>query len=207
MRLGLLGTIALIVSAGTAMAQPTASSTAQEGQFLPGPFQVYAVTGTRAQYMHDFFVETDLNPGVAVIALQTPANDALGGLLQKLNKAVTDHKADKLGAFAIILTLDKPFYEDQDRQKRVAELESANKQLTLSDVPLGLSYPDAEPVKKFGILTKEDPLMANVKRHQVTVIVYNKHKIQRRFVFTEDKKLDDAATAEILAAVEKMLKK
>src|SRR5436190_14740613 len=81
MRFGLLGTIALIVSAGIAAAQPAAPATGQEGQFLPGPFRVFAVTGSRALFMHDFFVENDLNPGVAVIALQTPTNDPLAGLL------------------------------------------------------------------------------------------------------------------------------
>src|SRR5205085_10060535 len=95
MRLGLLGMIALIVSSGLVAAQPAAPSSGQEGQFLPGPFRVYAVTGSRAQFMHDFFVENDLNPAVAVIALQTPTNqqDPLAGLLQKMNETVAKHKA------------------------------------------------------------------------------------------------------------------
>jgi hypothetical protein len=211
MRLGLLGTIALIVSAGVATAQPAAKSTGQEGQLLPGPFNVYAVTGPRAQYMHDFFVENDLNPTVAVIALQSPTSpqEPLAVFLQKLNQFVTANKSSKLGAFAIFLTIDKPFHEIQepDRKGKFGELESLNKQLTLSDLPLGLSYPDAEPVKTYGVITKDDPLNAAVKKHQVTVLVYNKHKVEKRFVFTEEKKLDEAAMKDIFAAVEKLVKK
>jgi hypothetical protein len=37
------------------------------------------------------------------------------------------------------------------------------------------------------------------------VLVYNKHKVEKRFTFTDEKKLDDAAIKEILAAAEKML--
>src|SRR5437867_1157349 len=95
MRLGILGTIALIVSAGSALAQPpAATSTAQEGQLLPGQFRVYAVTGPRAQFVHDFIVERDLDPTVAVIALQTPTNpqDPLAVLLQKLNQFAAANK-------------------------------------------------------------------------------------------------------------------
>jgi len=208
MRLGLLGMIALIVSAGAGLAQqPAATSTAQEGQLLPAPFRVYAVTGSRAQFVHDFFVERDLDPTVAVIALQTPTNpqDPLAVLLQKLNQFATANKASRFGAFAIFLTLDKGFYEDPDRQKKVGDLESLNKQLTLSDLPVGLASADAEPVKKYGIVTKDDPLNASVKKHTVTVLVYNKHKVEKRFVFTEDKKLDEAAIRDILAAAEKIL--
>src|SRR5438270_227668 len=100
MRLGILGTIALIVSAGLAAAQQPAASTGQEGQLLPGQFRVYAVTGPRAQFMHDFVVERDLDPTVAVIALQTPTNpqDPLAVLLQKLNQFAAANKAARFGA-------------------------------------------------------------------------------------------------------------
>src|SRR5262245_19168095 len=209
MRFGILGTIALIVSTGSALAQPASTSTGQEGQLLPSQFRVYAVTGPRAQFIHDFVVERDLDPTVAVIALQTPTNpqDPLAVLLQKLNEFAAANKASRFGAFAIFLTLDKGFYEDANRQKKVGDLESLNKQLSLSDLPLGLSAPDAEPVKKFGIITADDPLNAATKKHQVTVLVYNKHKVEKRFVFTEDKKLDEAAIRDILAAAEKMVPK
>ena len=40
---------------------------------------------------------------------------------------------------------------------------------------------------------------------EVTVLVYNKHKIERRFTFTKDKPLTEAAVDEIAAAADKML--
>src|SRR5262245_17262249 len=132
MRFGILGTIALIVSTGSALAQPASTSTGQEGQLLPSQFRVYAVTGPRAQFIHDFVVERDLDPTVAVIALQTPTNpqDPLAVLLQKLNEFAAANKASRFGAFAVFLTLDKGFYEEPlaERQRKVGDLESPNKQ-------------------------------------------------------------------------------
>ena len=201
-----LAVIALFICGGTLSAQPPAAqSTGQEGQLLPGTFNVYAVTGSRPQFMHDFFSEHGLNPAVAVIALQTPANpqDPLAVLLQKLNAIAAASKEAKLGAFTIFLTLDKGFYEDPERLRKVGELEGLHKQLTLNDLALGLSHPDAQPAKQFGIVTRDDPVNS-VKKHTVTVLVYNKHKVEKRFVFTDDKKLDEAAIKDVLAAVEKM---
>jgi hypothetical protein len=198
---------AVLLSGGIAIAQnPAPADTAQEGQMLPDPFRVWAVTGDHAQHFHSFVLQNDLNPVVAVIALQAPTSpqDPLAVLLQKLNGMVTANKDAKLGAFAIFLMLDKPFYEDKEREKKIADVEGLSKQLSLTNVPLGLSYPDAAPVKKFGITTSDDPVNM-IKKHQVTVLVYNRQKVLKRFVFTEDKKLDDAAIRDIFAAAEKML--
>jgi hypothetical protein len=187
---------------------PASSSTAQEGQQLPSPFNVWAVTGERAQHFHDFVTDYGLNPTVAVIALQPPTSpqDPLAVLLQKLNGMVVANKDAKLGAYAIFLNLDNPFYQDKDREKKVAEIESlSNKQqLSLTNVSLGLSYPDEKSVKAYGIITRDDPVNM-IKKHEITVLVYHKQKVLKRFVFTEDKKLDDAAIRDVFAAAEKML--
>lgn len=185
---------------------PAGTSTAQEGQPLPGPFNAWAVTGERAQHFHDFVTEYGLHPTVAVIALQPPTSpqDALAVLLQKLDGMAGANKDAKFGAFAIFLNLDKPFYEDKDREKKIADVDGVAKQLSLANVWLGLSFPDEKSVKDYGIVTRDDPVNM-IKKHQVTVLVYHKQKVVKRFVFTEDKKLDEAAIRDICQAAEKML--
>jgi len=211
MRFWLLTLFAATALVSPLLAQPptTAASTGQKGQLLPGPFRVYAINGERAQHFHCFFCQHGLNPAVAVIALQAPANpqEPLAVLLQKLNAMAAANKDVKLGAFAIFLTLDKDFYEDGARDPKVAELEGLNKQLNLTDLSLGLSHPEAQPVKQFGIITRDDPLNNNTKRHVVTVLVYDKHKVVERFQFTEEAKLDEAAIQRIFAAVESLTPK
>ena len=198
--------VALLSSGILAADTPAASSTAQEGQQLPSPFNAWAVTGERAQHFHDFVTDYGLNPTVAVIALQAPtsAQDPLTILLQKLNGMVDANKDAKLGAYAIFLNLDKPFYQDKEREKKVAEIESLSSKQSIASVSLGLSFPEEEAVKKYGIVTRDDPVNM-VKKHQVTVLVYNKMKVAKRFVFTDDKKLDEAAIRDICQTAEKML--
>jgi hypothetical protein len=208
MRLWLIGITAFILTTGTLTAQPAPEvSSGQDGQLLPGPFRVFAVTGERAQHFHCFFCQHGLAPSIAVIALQGPANpqDPLAVLLQKLNGFAAAHKDARFGAFGVFLTLAGDFYADDARLAKVAELEGLNTQLNLADVSLGLSYPDAQPVKQFGIITRDDPVNM-IKRHQVTVLVYNRHRVIRRFTFTEDKKIDEEALKEIFAAAESALK-
>jgi hypothetical protein len=197
---------ALLGSSAIVADNPAPASTAQEGQNLPGGFNAWAVTGERAQHFHDFVTEYGLNPVVGIIALQAPTSpqDPLAVLLQKLNGMVVANKDAKLGAYAIFLNLDKSYYQDKDHEKKMADIEGLAKQLTLTNVWLGMSYPDYKAVKEFGIVTNDDPVNM-IKKHQVTVLVYHKQKVSKRFVFTEDKKLDDAAIRDIFAAAEKML--
>jgi hypothetical protein len=197
----------LVLIAGSLAAQQpaTAQSTAQEGQLLPGPFSVYAVNGVRAKHFQCFFVQHDLNPVVAVIALQPPANaqDPLGSLLQKLDAFAVANKQAKFGCFAIFATLEKPYLEDLTRDAKAGVLEGLIKTLPLQgEMSLGLTHPEAQSLKQFGVVTRDDQVNS-IKRHQVTVLVYNKHKVEKRFTFTAEKKLDDAAITEILAAAEK----
>ncbi len=200
--------VALVCGLSAPAQQPNGNqSTGQEGQFLPGPFRVYAVNGSRAKHFHCFFTETGLNPAVAIIALQPPARaeDPLGVLMSKLDAFAAAHKADQFQTFAIFLSLDKPFLEQLDRDSKVGAIESLVTTLGLKgEMSLGLGDKEAQPVKQYGIVTNDDAIN-NIKKHAVTVLVYNKHKVEKRFTFTEDKKLDEAAIKEIFAAVEKMI--
>jgi hypothetical protein len=125
--------------------------------------------------------------------------------MQKLDAFAGEHKAEKFGTFAIFLTLDKPYLEELTRDAKVGVIESLVKTLNLKgNMSLGISDQDSQPVKQYGIVTKDDSVNS-VKKHLVTVLVYNRHKAEKRFTFTEDKKLDEAAIKDIFAAVEKMV--
>ncbi len=203
---GLSVLVVSMVGASLVAAQaPGETSTAQEGQLLPGPFRVYAVTGQRPQHMHDFVTERGLKPTVAVFALQLPANpqDPLAVLLQKVNAAAVARAQSSFGAFAVFLTLNRDFYEDPDRDKRVAELDALAKQISLTQLPVGLAHPEALPVRQYGLITRDDPV-AMIRRHLVTVLIYDKHRVQRRFTFTEDKPLTEQSIQEVFSAIEKL---
>ncbi len=208
MRLVIAPIVMILMGLTPLAAQPPASaqSTGQDGQLLPGPFRVYAVNGSRAKHFHCFFCENDLNPVVAVIALAPPADaqDPLAVLMQKLDAFTAANKQAKFGTFAIFLTLEKEYLDELTRDAKVGAIEGLITNLKLQGpMSLGLTYPDAQPVKQYGIVTKDDQIN-NVKKHQVTVLVYNKHKVEKRFTFTDDKKLDEAAIKDIFAAAEKM---
>ncbi|MFL5341431.1 MAG: hypothetical protein ACJ8F7_14900 [Gemmataceae bacterium] len=188
----------LMLAAAAAAQDGSAASTGQEGQLVPAPFPSFAVTGPRAKFVHDLFIERELDPTVAVIATSLPKNptEPLSILLQKLETRVAENKAAHFGAFAIFLTLDKSLSEDPTGGNNVGPAEGLAKDLKLKDVVLGLESPGAAPLAAFGI---------DKDKSDVTVLVYNKHKIERRFTFTKDKPLTEAAVEEILAATDKML--
>ncbi len=209
MRLAIAPIIVILMALTPLAAQPPAAaqSTGQDGQLLPGPFRVYAVNGSRAKHFHCFFCENDLNPTVAVIALAPPADaqDPLAVLMQKLDAFAAANKPAKVGVFAIFVTHEKEYLDELGRDAKVGAIEGLITNLKLQGpILLGLTLPDAQPVKQFGIVTKDDQIN-NIKKHQTTVLVYNKHKVEKRFTFTDDKKLDEAGIKEIFAAAEKML--
>ena len=117
-------------------------------------------------------------------------------LLQKLEARVVEHKAAHFGEFCIFLTLDKTLSEDPTGGAAVGPAESLAKVLKLKEVVLGLENPAAAPLAAFGI---------DKDKSEITVLVYNRHKVERRFTFTAEKPLTEAGVEEILAAADKML--
>src|SRR5262249_347159 len=112
---------------------------------------------------------------------------------------------DKVGTFGIFLTLEKEYLDELTRDSKVGAVEGLISNLKLQGpIQMGLSHPDAQPVKQYGVVTQDDQIKG-LKKHQITVLVYNKQKVEKRFTFTEDKKIDDAAIKEIFAAAEKMI--
>jgi len=177
-------------------------STGREGQPVPGIFPSFCINGPHAKKVHCLFCERELYPTVGIVAFRLPEKptDPLAVLLQKLEARVTENHAAHFGAFVIFLSLDKTLEQDPTGgEMPVAAAEGLIKDLKLKEVTLGLEHKDNAPLATFGI-SKDKP-----EDNEVTVIVYQKHKVERRFSFSAAKKMTDADVQQILAAVDKML--
>lgn len=175
---------------------PEAPKGAQPGQEVPGTFPCYAVTGDRAKHIHCFVLQFDARPVVMVVAKAPPEERTapLAVLLQKLEAACAKPRGDrKLAAFAVFLTLKDTFLKDDTRDTQVGKVEGLAKDLQLKEVQMGIEQPSAEQVTRFGISADDF----------VTVIVYDRHKVQGRFAFTDKKPLTDADINAIMDLVEK----
>jgi hypothetical protein len=211
-RFGLLAVTLLTLAPMMLQAQSETKSTAQAGQMLPAGFPSYNINGARAQFVNDLIGQHNLSPVVAVICkgvdVKNPG-DPLKSLLSKLEAVAAENKAAKFGTFAIFLNLEKklPLNEsgeisvaDQkarstDMEARIADLEGLAETLKLKELVLGLEAPDCKAAGDFAI-GKDD---------QITVLVYNRHKVEARFAFTKDKPLTDADVTKILESAAKLL--
>jgi len=191
---------AALFAAGAALAQnpDPPKSTAKEGELLPGIFPTFTVNGPQAKKVACQFTERDLNPTVAIIAMKAPEkpSEPLAGLLQKLETRVAQHKAAYFGAFAIFLTMEKPLSEDPTGGDQFGALEGLGSQLKLKEVIVGMETKAVPQLATFGIDKDKD---------EVTVVVYNKHKIEKRFTFTKDKPMTDKDVDTIVAEAEKII--
>jgi hypothetical protein len=192
----------MLAAAAQAQEGSPATSTGQEGQLIPAPLPAFAVTGPRAKYVHDMVVDRELNPTVAIIAAKLPEKptEPFAVLLQKLETLAADNKPAHFGAFAVFSTLEKPIGDDPTGGAAVGAAEGLAKDLKLQEVELGLIHLSEAPLAAYGIDKEKFD-----KENEIVVLVYNRHKIERRLTFSKDKPLTEAAVSEIVAAGEKML--
>jgi hypothetical protein len=189
---------------------------------VPGTFRSFIASDqrypaesvrNRQAKMHCLICEAGLNPVVAVFARTDPATLTADSPLGKLIKALGRPTADKdpggfvaknrsanAAAFVLFLTLDKAYPSDDRgeavkglvRDEQAQALRSAAEQLQAPGVPLALAAnasPEAEAWKL-------DPAK------EITVVVYNRMKIAKRWEFAADTPLTDEAIAEILKVAE-----
>src|SRR5438876_734878 len=81
----------------------------------------------------------------------------------------------------------------------VGPAEGLAKDLKLKEVVLGLDSYATAPLAAYGIDKEKFE-----KENQIVVLVYNRHKVERRVTFDKDKALTEAGVNEILAAADKM---
>jgi len=201
-----LGLILTLAAAGPAVAQEAAKPL-NPGDPLPGQFRSYIVVDERVEAkdprnrtnkQHCLFLEADLNPGVAVFLRTVPADTNAGAakLLKRLDGLVAEHKADRLGAFAIFLTLAADYQLDEARDELAKAVKDFAAQLKVPNVPFGLAAGKSDTTAAFSL--KDD--------HDVSVILFNRAKVVKRWAFPADKPPTDADVDAILAAAKEMVK-
>src|SRR5262245_25972343 len=202
----ILGLALSFITAGAAAAQDPPRPL-NPGDPLPGPFRSFIVTDDRVEAkdprnrtnrQHCLFLEADLNPTVAVFLRTVPADaDAPAAkLLKRLDGLVAEHKADRLGAFAVFLTLTADYPLDEMRDEKAKAVKDFAARVKVPNVPFGLAAGKSDAAATYSI--KDD--------HDVSVILFNRAKVVKRWAFTADKPPVDADGDAILAAAKEMVK-
>ena len=204
----LFGLIACVFTLGPATSQDPPKS-ANPGDPLPGPFRSYVVTDKRVDTkdprnrtgrQHCLFLEADLNPNVVVFLRTVPdnADAAAAKLLKRLDGMVNEHKSERLGAFAIFLTLnaDYALEPDKDRDDKEKAVGDFAAKLNAPNVPFGLAAGKVDAAAGYGI--KDD--------HDVSVILFNRAKVVKRWAFPADKPPADADIDAVVTAAKGMVK-
>jgi hypothetical protein len=145
----------------------------------PGPYAFVLSTGTQRGQSQCFICETADRPAVAVFA-RTPS-DALGKLVQGLDKAVADHKDAELRAWVTFLSDDQPGMDPQ--------VVRWGQKYAIRGVPLGV-YEDAAGPPSYRLAREAD----------VTVLLFVKRKVVADFAFRAGELTDDRA-GEVLKAL------
>ena len=175
---------------------------------VPGNFRSFVATDerfdkgslrNRAGKMHCLVSDNGLYPVVAVFSRTTPdkTDAGLSKLVARLDKLVVDHRAERLGAFVIFLTLGKEYPEDDQRDVKAKAAADLSAQLKSGNVPFGVAAAKSDAVAAWEIQDADD----------LTVILYSKMKIVKKWTFAADKPIGDEEAKAIEDAVKKQLGK
>jgi hypothetical protein len=185
------------------------------GAEIPGPFHVLNVTGARKSRYHSLVVRYRLQP-VVIVFVNPPKNDLsdwlkaldegepLATLLKKLDDVATTNPDANLGAFAVYKTeTDAGEKKEDDKIEMDYSLPLQNKLEKLAET-LGVTtmvqtLADKrrwEAMKDWKL--SEDP-------ENITVVMYNRHKVVQTWNFTKDKPLTTAEATKIAAVFDKLV--
>jgi hypothetical protein len=159
---GLVVAVALMLT-GLVAAADSVKSGPQVGQEVPGPFHPLNVTGAKAGQKNCLFCQNGQNPVAMIFAREV--NEPLTKLIKKLDEATAQHSDCSMGSFVVFLSDAEDL---QARLKDVAEKEGIKNIVLSIDNPAG---PDAYKVSKDA---------------DVTVVLYNQHKVKANFAFKKD---------------------
>jgi hypothetical protein len=181
--------VVMRVCHGVSWAAEELKSGPQPGESIPGPFHYFNVNGPHATHPHCLVCEFGLRPVVLVFWRENPAEKPqLMDLLQKLDEAVGRYKNAELRAGAIVLSDN--FANEQTRKDLLQKLEASAKDLKHVLIAVdGAAGPDNYKISKDA---------------EVTVLLYEKHKVLANFAFAKDKFTDNDVST-IMAAVKKMV--
>ncbi|MCS6864205.1 MAG: hypothetical protein RMJ56_10350 [Gemmataceae bacterium] len=186
--------------------------TSPDGRESPDP-------RNRTGKMHCLVCEYGLAPVVAIFLRSDLKNfdeqSGLAKLIQGVDKLVAKYTTDKLSAFAMYLRLEggskivavkradgseerievpKEYPDDENRDLYAAEIRGFAEKVPADNVPWGLVPVTSPAIRTFGI----------PERVPLTVIIYNRFRIQQRWELAPDD-LNDDKVREILQATETMV--
>jgi hypothetical protein len=175
--------LGLALVAGVALAGEGLLSGPQVGQTVPGPFHPLNVTGPDAGNKVCLYCKNGTNPVAMIFAREV--SDPLTKLIKKIDAATAKHEDSKMGSFVVFLNDS----EDLPKTlKDLAEKEGIKTTILSTDNPAG---PEAYKV---------------AKEADVTVVLYNEHKVKANFAFAKGE-LKDKDVDLIVADVSKILAK
>ncbi len=184
---------------------------------LPGGFRSFIVRDerfpikddkNRTGKLHCLVCENGLNPVLAVFSRTIPNNSSspLALLIQKQEALAKQFANQKLGCFAIFLGLNQLFEDDQTRETKIAEVANFGRQLSLKNVPLGLTAATELKGDK-PVATKQVADFKIADGDDITVIFYDRLKVIKRWSFTANKGPTEEDLQAIDAVVVGYLKK
>lgn len=149
----------------------------------PGPYASLVAVGPQRGQQHCFVCETAQRPAVIVFARSMSA--PLGKLARGIDTAVAANKSAELRAWVTFLSDDQPGLDPQ--------VVKWAKQHAVTNVPLGIFEDIVGP-----------PTYLLSREADVTVLLAVKQKVVANFAYRAGE-LDDAATADILRAVTRLV--
>lgn len=176
----------LVLCAVVGMARPDnpCVSGPKEGQ-RPGPYTFHVATGPQRGQLTCYVCEQGDKPTVIIFARSL--SDSLGKLTQKLDKAVTDHKATELKSWVTFLSNDQVQLDPQ--------VVAWGKKHAIRNVPLGVFEDAGGP-----------PAYRIARDAEVTVLLSVKQKVLANFAFRTGE-LTDERIEEVVKAVPRIVGK
>ncbi len=151
----------------------------------PGPYSALVSVGPQRGQLHCFVCETEDRPAVLVFARQM--SDPLGKLVNRIDRAVTDHKAADLRAWVTILADDHTAIDPQ--------VVRWARQHAVGNVPVAVFEDPVGP-----------PSYRLAREADVTVLLSVRQRVVANFAFRAGE-LNDARIAEVMKSLPQILKK
>lgn len=202
---------------GTGMAQEKADPTPKQA-LVPGGFRMFLVADgrydvkddkNRVGRLHDAVTEYGLSTtiGVFVRGIPKEMDDPAVSVLKKQQELATKYRAKRLACFAVFLALTKDFADDDNRDARITEIGNLAKGADVPLVSVGLA--EATIVGEGDALTvpKQVAAWGIGADDSITIILYHRLKIIKRWKFAADKPPTDAEFQDLAAEVDKILGK
>ena len=176
---GLVLAVALVVT-NFAAADPLKAGP-QVGQEVPGPFHPLNVTGPKAGQKNCLYCQNGSNPVAMIFARDV--SEPVTKLIKKVDEATAQHGDCQMGSFVVFLSDAEDL---QAKLKDVAEKENIKTTVLSIDNPAG---PGGYKVSKDA---------------DVTVVLYNQHKVKSNFAFKKGE-LKDKDIDLVVADITRML--